>query len=118
MLPTRHRFFSTIDGNWHEVIGDEAAIAILGEDVFLHGPKIMRQVRALVTPDFKDEAPVAGSERRVIERQGEEVDGHAKSDWKVVAGQATDDDKITRDGRIHDGLEGLEEGVPTLHMTI
>lgn len=78
----------------------------------------MRQVRALVTPDSRDDAPVADTEGRVIEREGEEVDSRVKSDWRVVAGQATNDDKITREGRIRDGLEGLEEGVRTLHMTI
>jgi hypothetical protein len=118
ILPTRHRFFSPIDGHWHEVIGDEAAIDILGEDVFLYGPKVIRQVRALYTPESKGDVPTINSEQRIIEREGEEVDGHAKGDWKVIAGQASEDDTIRRGGQIRDGLEGLEQGVRTLHMTI
>lgn len=118
MLPTRHRFFSPIDGHWHEVIGDEAAIAILGKDVFLYGPKVMRHVRALVTPGSKNDVPVPVAEQRILEREGEEVEGHAKGDWKVVAGSATKDETIMREGRIRDGLEGLDEGIRTLHVTI
>ena len=59
-----------------------------------------------------------GAEQRIIEREGEEVEGHAKGDWRVVAGAAPNDDTITRDGRLRDGLEGLEDGIRTLHMTL
>lgn len=115
MLPTRHRIFSSHDQQWHEFVGDEAAIRILGQDVFLYGPKVIREVRELVKPE--SDTPKTG--QRVIEREGEDLGGHAPGDWHIVKGDdKTEDKSVTQEGMLHDGLEGLEDGVRTLHMTI
>ena len=45
VLTARHRMFSPETGHWHEVVGDAAAMEILGEDAFKHGPKESRHIR-------------------------------------------------------------------------
>jgi hypothetical protein len=80
-LKPRHRIFSSLDNEWHEVIGDEAAIEILGEDVFLHGKKTHREDRGMALPGLGgvvtkftgDDVFEAGQDvglGRVIEREG------------------------------------------------
>lgn len=76
MLEPRHRIFSPYDNEWHEVIGDAAAIAILGEDVFYNGAKTVREVRKSVLPGFEkengeiEEGGVGRGLGRVREREG------------------------------------------------
>ncbi|WVR06046.1 hypothetical protein IAU60_003074 [Kwoniella sp. DSM 27419] len=53
VLRTRHRIFSPQTGKWHEVIGDEAAIEILGEDVFRNGPQERRELRKPALPGLE-----------------------------------------------------------------
>ncbi|RXK39764.1 hypothetical protein M231_02957 [Tremella mesenterica] len=93
MLPTRHRIFSQRDGKWHEVIGDEAAIAILGEDVFRNGPQEIRQQRLSDEQALRATSSVQSSGRldddelnrggRVMER--EYLKGGPESDWTEIA---------------------------------
>ncbi|WWC66187.1 uncharacterized protein I206_100088 [Kwoniella pini CBS 10737] len=45
ILATRHRIFNPTTGKWHEVIGDAAARAILGEEAFRNGPRETRELR-------------------------------------------------------------------------
>ncbi|ORX37370.1 hypothetical protein BD324DRAFT_681266 [Kockovaella imperatae] len=62
ILETRHRIFSPKTGHWHEVIGDDAARAILGEDVFTNGPKEVRMKRARALPEIYAAVTAAPSE--------------------------------------------------------
>ena len=100
ILPPLHRIFSPQTGKWHEVQGDEAAIAILGEDVFYNGPKETRTERKPCeeTFDRSDDSVLkflshgkedltaegfgTGGKGRVVERQG--VLGQELGDWKDV----------------------------------
>lgn len=101
-LPTRHRIFSQADGKWHEVVGDAAAIAILGEDVFRNGPREVREERRIVMPGdprFENAASNGGTSTairpkaagddgyatkgRVMER--EYVKGGPETDWREVS---------------------------------
>jgi hypothetical protein len=76
ILEPRHRIFSAADGQWHEVIGDASAIAILGEDAFYNGPKTVREVRKSVLPGFEtengeiEEGGIGRGMGRVREREG------------------------------------------------
>ncbi|WVF70268.1 hypothetical protein IAT40_005057 [Kwoniella sp. CBS 6097] len=54
VLATRHRIFSAEDGQWHEVVGDEAAIEILGRDTFLKGPQERREIRKPALPGLEE----------------------------------------------------------------
>ncbi|OCF37670.1 hypothetical protein I316_00797 [Kwoniella heveanensis BCC8398] len=54
VLATRHRIFSAEDGQWHEVIGDAAAIEILGRDTFLNGPQERREIRKPALPGLEE----------------------------------------------------------------
>ena len=94
MLEPRHRIFSAATGQWHEVIGDENARAILGEDVFANGPREVRTKRTKAvaglsptsptTPrgDGEDptEAGFGTGGRGAVEREG--VLGQTMSDWR------------------------------------
>jgi hypothetical protein len=88
MLESRHRIFSPFDNQWHEVIGDAAAIAILGEDVFLNGRKTVREARKSVLPGFEKEngeieaGGVGRGLGRVREREG--LLGGQWGPWKDV----------------------------------
>lgn len=97
------------------MIGDDAAIAILGEDCFLHGPQFRRVDRSPAS-EFgasPTEGNVFGS--RVIER---ERHGDTESDWRIVQGDTTTDEAVVRRGKLHDGLDDVTEGVRTLHMVL
>jgi hypothetical protein len=118
-LQTRHRMFSPRTGHWHEVIGDEAAIELLGEDVFRNGPQTFREVRRALLPGLDDSyydqpAEVRGGSARIIER--EQVEGVTSGHWHRVAGDSILRDE--EDGHVVDGLEGLGEGVQTMHLTL
>ncbi|WVW82540.1 hypothetical protein I302_104551 [Kwoniella bestiolae CBS 10118] len=52
-LATRHRIYNPTTKKWHEVIGDAAAISILGEDVFKNGPKEYRELRKPALPGLE-----------------------------------------------------------------
>ena len=52
MLEPRHRIYSSATGQWHEVVGDDAARAILGDEVFMNGPREVRSKRAQAIPGF------------------------------------------------------------------
>lgn len=115
MLPPRHRFFSALDGHWHEVVGDDAAIAILGEDVFLHGPQFRRVDRRPASELDAETTERKSFSSRIIERERQ---GDAQSDWKVIRGDDTSDDAVKREGKLRDGLDDMTEGVRTLHMVL
>ncbi|WRT64352.1 uncharacterized protein IL334_001284 [Kwoniella shivajii] len=53
ILQTRHRIFDSTTGKWHEVIGDAAAVSILGEDVFRNGHKEVRELRKPALPGLE-----------------------------------------------------------------
>lgn len=106
--------FSPRTGHWHEVIGDEAAIELLGNDAFRNGPQTYREVRRALLPGLDDtyeDQPTEPREARVIER--ENIEGVTSGHWHTVAGSST-----AEDGKIIDGLEGLGEGVRTMHLTL
>ena len=97
-LEPRHRIFSSADGQWHEVVGDAAAIAILGEDAFYNGKNEKRQVRNL---DFggrgeqdgegvRDNGVGSGT-GRVREREG--VLGGKMGQWTEVGRRAVGQEK-------------------------
>ena len=79
-MPSRHRIFSPATGKWHEVIGDEAAIEILGKDVFENGPKEVRNVRRIATDTGKlygnllDEATLRGEAKSANARAQGRID--------------------------------------------
>lgn len=75
VLPTRHRIFSPADGHWHEVIGDEAAIAILGEDVFYNGPQERREKRELALPALDPAERARAAKELQVEAEALEADG-------------------------------------------
>ncbi|WWC99906.1 hypothetical protein V866_006815 [Kwoniella sp. B9012] len=54
VLATRHRIYDPTTKKWHEVIGDAAAISILGEDVFRNGPKEYRELRKPALPGLEE----------------------------------------------------------------
>ncbi|KAK6905926.1 hypothetical protein I203_106761 [Kwoniella mangroviensis CBS 8507] len=54
VLATRHRIYNPTTKKWHEVIGDAAAISILGEDVFRNGPKENRELRKPALPGLEE----------------------------------------------------------------
>ncbi|WVQ97634.1 hypothetical protein IAU59_004748 [Kwoniella sp. CBS 9459] len=54
VLATRHRIFSAEDGQWHEVIGDDAALEILGRDTFFNGPQERRELRKPALPGLEE----------------------------------------------------------------
>lgn len=94
-LPPRHRIFSPVDGAWHEVIGDEAALAILGPAVFYNGWREYREYRAPALPGLTEDGEVLvfsemrGSkepafEAREIEREGERG---KLGGWRALAGK-------------------------------
>jgi hypothetical protein len=70
------------------VIGDAAAIQILGEDVFRNGQKTVREVRKSVIPGFElengelEEGGVGRGLGRVREREG--LLGGTWGEWKDV----------------------------------
>jgi hypothetical protein len=107
--------FSPRTGHWHEVIGDEAAIELLGEDAFRNGPQTFREVRRAMLPGLDntyEEQPeeIRGGRARVVER--ETIEGVTQGEWHRVG------DGAIEDGRVIDGLEGLGEGVRTMHLTL
>ncbi|WWC86483.1 uncharacterized protein L201_001360 [Kwoniella dendrophila CBS 6074] len=53
ILATRHRIYDNTTKQWHEVIGDSAALAILGEDVFRNGEKTYRELRKPALPGLE-----------------------------------------------------------------
>lgn len=80
MLEPRHRLFDAVTGQWHEVVGDQAAIDILGEDVFYNGPKEVRMTRAMALPGFGPVAQMTEEERLrhglgVVDENGAWIDG-------------------------------------------
>lgn len=100
ILEPRHRIFSGLTGKWHEVVGDDAAIEILGIEVFYGGPKEVREERAPALPPIggmgddtstsRYPAGEAGGEgeggeysHRVIERDGT---GGKMGQWKALVG--------------------------------
>jgi len=112
--------FSPRTGHWHEVIGDAEAIGLLGEDAFLNGPKQYREIRRAALPGLDssyeeqpDEIKQAAGKARVIER--ESVEGVSTGHWRTVKGESTD---VADDAHLIDGLEGLGEGVRTMHVNI
>jgi hypothetical protein len=92
VLEPRHRIFSTTDGKWHEVVGDAAAIEILGKEAFRSGEKEVRDIRGHALPGFgevtelserdKAEAGLVGRTARVLQREG--VKGEM-GEWREVA---------------------------------
>jgi hypothetical protein len=119
MLQPRHRMYSPRTGQWHEVIGDAEAISLLGEDAFLNGPKQYREIRRAALPgldssyeDQPDEIKQAGK-ARVIER--ESVQGVSEGHWHTIKGEVGEK---ADDVHLVDGLEGLGEGVRTMHVSI
>lgn len=116
ILPTRHRMYSPRDGQWHEVIGDEEAIGILGQDVFLYGPKIMRIDRRLADSTVSaSPTQERSSNARIIERERE---GDAQKDWEIVQGHQSTDDAIIKHGKLQDGMDDVTESVRTLHLAL
>ena len=108
LLETRHRIFSQADGQWHEVIGDAAAIEILGEEVFYRGRKQSRETRAMTMPgwdgvmkNMTDEDLLARGlgtgfgMGRVLEREG--LLGGEMGEWHEV-GKRTGTGSGTRRG--------------------
>lgn len=126
VLPSRHRMFSSSDNQWHEVIGDEAAIAILGENVFRNGPQQTRNERKSITPEEEHrirrhlEAGDGGNGpfmARVIEREGEESEGSVRGDWRLLGGNRAESKPFN--GRdFKDGLDDLEGEMRTLHVQL
>jgi len=114
--------FSPRTGHWHEVIGDAEAISLLGEDAFLNGPKEYREIRRAALPgldssynDQPDEIKQAGK-ARVIER--ETVEGGPTGLWHRLTGDSSSRSVVDDEVHLVDGLEGLGEGVRTMHVTI
>ncbi|KAK8866135.1 hypothetical protein IAR55_001286 [Kwoniella newhampshirensis] len=104
-LPTLHRIFSPLTGKWHEVEGDAAAIAILGQDTFNNGPKEVREIRRPALPGLEPMTEESGARSgsttgvsgltqgakrvfgggltgRILER--EYPVGGRETDWRVV----------------------------------
>jgi hypothetical protein len=116
ILERRHRICDGSTGKWHEVVGDDAAIAILGLEVFERGPREEREERAPALEPLPWQVKarestsalggggegddVAGErkyEHRVIERVGK---GGVMDKWRTLAG-----------GRGGEGAgEGMAEG--------
>lgn len=107
-METRHRIFSQADGQWHEVIGDQAAIAILGEEAFYGGQKQTRDVRGMALPGLGESMSKMTEEEllvnglgtghglgRVLEREG--YLGGAMGQWREV-------------GRTNGMVGGVKEG--------
>lgn len=122
MLQPRHRMFSPRTGHWHEVIGDAEAISLLGEDAFLNGPKQYREIRRAALPgldssyeDQPDEIKYAGP-ARIIER--ETVEGGPTGHWQTIKGKFSSREGAEDDVHLIDGLEGLGQGVRTMHVSI
>lgn len=67
------------------MIGDAAAIAILGEDVFYNGKKEVREDRKMALPGLGGEVDEKAMEPRVIEREG--IAGEMGS-WHQLKGLA------------------------------
>lgn len=68
------------------MIGDAAAIAILGEDAFYNGKKEYREVRKMALPGLGGELDELAVEPRVIEREG--IMGQEMSSWHQLKGLA------------------------------
>lgn len=96
-LPPRHRIFDPTTSAWHEVIGDEAALAILGPAAFYNGWREYREYRAPALPGLTEDGEVLvfsemrGSkepqfEARQIEREGERGT-LSSSSWKALKGK-------------------------------
>jgi hypothetical protein len=113
ILETRHRIFSIADGKWHEVIGDAAAIRILGEEAFYGGQKETRRKRAAALPGLTPPEPVDGDAdgtagRRIIEREG--VMGGEMGPWRSLG---------SSHGVVHDRMQWEEDdGVRTLGIAL
>ena len=124
MLQPRHRMFSPRTGHWHEVIGDAAAISLLGEDAFLNGPKQYREIRRAALPgldsSYEDQPEeikaMYKGKARVIER--ETVEGGPTGHWHKITGGSSSKEDVEDDIHLVDGLEGLPEGVRTMHVSI
>jgi hypothetical protein len=124
MLQPRHRMFSPRTGHWHEVIGDAEAISLLGEDAFLNGPKQYREIRRAALPglgsSYEDQPEeikaMYKGKARVIER--ETVEGGPTGHWHKITGGSSSKEDVEDDVHLVDGLEGLPEGVRTMHVSI
>ena len=124
MLQPRHRMFSPRTGHWHEVIGDAEAISLLGEDAFLNGPKQYREIRRAALPgldsSYEDQPEeikaMYNGKARVIER--ETVEGGPTGHWHKIMGGSSSKEDVDDDVHLVDGLEGLPEGIRTMHVSI
>lgn len=134
LLPVRHRIFSQRDGRWHEVVGDAAAIEILGEEAFRNGQQERREVRKLARPWPSTDGTATGEATmdvaentgeteqdhvarggRIIEREG--VLGGQMGQWHQTAGSGPDNNGL--DGQMGwDGLSGLGQAVKTVGIAI
>jgi hypothetical protein len=93
----------------------------LGEDAFRHGPKEYREIRRAalpgLDPSYYDQPEEIRQVRkaRIIEREG--VDG-AMGSWHALKGDLLRTGEKADDVHLIDGLEGLGEGVRTMHVSI
>jgi hypothetical protein len=116
--------FSPRTGHWHEVIGDAEAISLLGEDAFLNGPKQYREIRRAALPgldsSYEDQPEeikaMYTGKARVIER--ESVEGGPTGHWRTIMGESSGKEIVEDEVHLVDGLEGLGEGVRTMHVSI